>query len=368
MFFFYVFLYQASCSDVILEYDLDSHTIKKLDPNATEITLDEKYDNDTIIAIGANSCSNATEPMIFAKCQILNLSRTQITRIGRNAFYHAPIHSLILPDTLQEIGLDAFRNIKITELHIPRDIISIDGAFNACESLVNFTIDESNKNFSIDNNIVYSSDYSRIIRASSLTQYEDITHLDCVSSLGMYSFSYGKIVRFEGSPKLKSIEEGTFEQCTCLTDLNLVQTSITTIPLYCFKNSIISFLVLPPKIQKIRFAAFESCNLTSLFLPSSITDIEAGAFRFQLGSLRVFYFGKKPFNDRVIFSIKKNYTGVITIFVPTTYQYSTMSRINVTICSIDEMFIPPDVVRCTIQQCRCNALRLVGISIVAIHH
>ena len=368
MFIFCFFIFTQEDNDFIQEYNENSHTITKLDLNTQTMNFEEKYQNDTILYIGNGACYeyNSQTDIKYSQCEYLDLSKTKIIGIETNAFIHAPIQTLILPDSLQHIGYDAFRKILITELKIPKSLQTFDGAFNYCGSLVKFTKDESNNNFVIHNNIVYSANYSKIIRASVLVQYEDITYLDRVTSLACYSFSKGTLIRFEGYPQLSSIGDGSFESCIYLTDLNLVQTSITIIPQFCFKNSIINFLILPPKIQIIESHAFQTCNVTSLFLPSSITDIQENAFQDQAGNLRVFYFGKKSFQGRKIFSVKEGSNGVIKIFVPTSYEYSTLADINVTICSIDEMFVPPSITRCTTQQCHCNSIHLVAISLVLV--
>ena len=364
MFFFSFFVFTKGSNEFIKGYNISSHKITKLDINEVEMIFEPYFENDTILFIGSWACyeqSSGTN----SKCTTLNLSNTSIIGIESSAFYHSAIRTLILPDSLKQIGVDAFRGINITEIKIPKSLQTFDGAFNFCASLVTFTKDEENPYFKIDNNIVYSSDYTKIIRASASTQYENITHLNLVTSLASYSFSKGKIVRFEGYPQLSSIGDGSFESCEFLTDLNLVQTSITIIPQFCFKNSIINFLVLPPYIQVIQSYAFHFCNVTSIFLPSSITDIKKGAFLNQTGNLRVFYFGKDSFEDREIFSVKQGNSGIIKIFVPTSYKHSTLAGINVTICSIDEMFVPPSITHCTIQQCRCNSILLTGIFFVS---
>ena len=188
-----------------------------------------------------------------------------------------------------------------------------------------------------------------------------------VTSLASYSFSRGTIKRFEGYPQLEYIGYGSFEKCVYLADLNLAQTTITTIPKYCFKNSIINFLMLPSNIQIIESYAFHLCNVTSLFLPTSITDIQEGAFLEQAGNLRVFYFGMNQFAGRNIFSVKKGNDGVIKIFVSTAYPYKTLAGINVTI-SIDDMFVQTGTIRCSIPLCRCNSIHFVGIFLFFISH
>ena len=356
LFFNFIVFSIQSNDDLIEEYDLDSNTIIKLDPSVTEIILGPLFENSEIKIIGSRACNHSN-------CTLLNLSNTRITFIKKEAFYHAPIKTLILPDSLQVIEYDAFRGIQINSLTIPLSLQNFDGAFNYCGSLVSFIKDPDNQNFFIHKNIVYSDNRTKIVRASVKAQFEDIEFINETVTLAQYSFSRGEITRFEGHSKLASIGYGAFESCLYLKDVNLVQTSITKIMMYCFKGSVINFLVLPPNIQEIQQYAFDQCNIVSLFLPSSITNIKWGAFFNQKGDLRVFYFGKKSFDGRQIFSVKDN--GSIKIFVPTSYEYNTLAGIPVTICSIDEMFVPPNIIRCTIEPCRCFPAKIIGISLMS---
>ena len=362
MIFFFFILLTKQENDFIMEYDKETHTVISLNLDATEMFFEANYQGDEIQIIGENAAYNSTnKPVLHSKCKTLDLSKTKIITIKTNAFYHAQIQTLLLPDSLKTIEYDAFRDINITELKIPSSLESFIGAFNSCSSLVEFTKNESNMNFVIQNNIIYSSDRSSIIRASARTQYEDIKYINDVVRIESYSFSATNITQFEGSSKISYIGFGAFESCFYLKDLNLVQTSITEINPFCFKNSIITFLILPPNIQIIKYNAFEHCRIVSLFLPSSITDIEEKAFSKQEGDLRVFYFGKYSFENRSIFSVQGN--GSIQIFVPTSYKYTTLAGINVTFCSMDEMFVPPTILRCTIQPCKCHSLGVFVISL-----
>ena len=345
-------------SEYITSFDRSSRTITGFSKTFSgALVLERTYENVDIKVIGSNAARSA-------EFTTVDLRNTVITTIQLNGFYHClSLTTLILPDTIETLALDSFRMANITSLHIPPKLKNFDGAFNMCHELDSFTIDPNNPYLKVENNIVYSYDYSRLIRAAVSTQFEDITKLDSVTELVSYCFSYTKIKKFKGSNKITLIGDGTFEQCYGLADVNLVQTSITTICSYSFKNSIINFLILPPKIKVIEEAAFDGCNVTSLFLPSSITDIGTNAFQNQKGDLKVFYFAANSFNDRVIFSSK---TNTIEIFVPLSYKYTTLAGLPVTVCSIDEMFVPEKCI-CTKAPCLRIRGRLTLLSYIFLY-
>ena len=50
-----------------------------------------------------------------------------IKRIGDNAFYRRGLTSVIIPDTVESIGYDAFGVCKLIEVKLPSSLVTIEG-------------------------------------------------------------------------------------------------------------------------------------------------------------------------------------------------------------------------------------------------
>lgn len=50
-----------------------------------------------------------------------------ITRIGDNAFYRRKLTSVVIPDTVESIGYDAFGVCDLTEVKLPSALVDIEG-------------------------------------------------------------------------------------------------------------------------------------------------------------------------------------------------------------------------------------------------
>ena len=327
--------------------------------NDLSFVPNEKCYEIIILSIGENAGHSCN----FKK---IDLSKTKITFIAASAFYNTEnLTELILPNTIETIGLDAFKYSKITTVKLPQSLQSFDGAFNACGSLETITIENNQSQyFVVDNNIVFSIDYKRVIRAGNeIKTYNDIPHHDKVTELVSYAFSTTNIQKYRGTKNLQIIGNGVFESCEDLFEVNLIETQVKTIKSYCFKSSKIEFLVLPPVIEEIEKSAFQYCSLVSLFIPSSIKNIQEDAFASQKKDLRVFYFGDYSFDDRTIFSTSEG--GSVEIFVPYSYKYDKLAKLPVTICNIDEMFIPQQIkLRLSTIQCQERPTNFVPFLIV----
>lgn len=75
-------------------------------------------------------------------CIILDLSSaTELTEIPDKAFFQSYLSGLILPDSLEAIGISAFQNNDFEEIVIPDNVKSIEkGSFWGCSSLKTITL------------------------------------------------------------------------------------------------------------------------------------------------------------------------------------------------------------------------------------
>lgn len=71
-------------------------------------------------------------------------SATELTEIPEKTFYGCELRGLILPDSLEIIGIDAFYGTRVKEIVIPDNVKTIkDGGFMDCSSLKTITLPAS---------------------------------------------------------------------------------------------------------------------------------------------------------------------------------------------------------------------------------
>lgn len=176
-----------------------------------------------------------------------------VVAIGTASFAHNNITSLVLPNTITEIGAGAFAN---------------------CENLSDITFSENLK--SINNGAFqYCTNLQKIIVPNS------------VKELGRFVFegcSGLKSVKLSNS--LTFLNHAVFRDCISLNDVDLPE-SITKLGDgeggigSCFENcESLKFIKLPTALTYIGWSVFEGCkSLESIYLPDSVTDMVYSVFQ-----------------------------------------------------------------------------------------
>ncbi len=198
-------------------------------------------------------CSGLSGPLIFAE-------GSKLKTIGNQAFYsnngNKLSGNLILPDSLETIGNEAFRRCyDLTgDLNIPKNVKTIgNGAFRECTGMTG----------------------SLTIPAS-------------VESIGSEAFRECKFkgtLTFENGSKLTEIKDNVFWKVPFSGDLTIPE-GVTSIGKEAFRShdSVISFsggkLTLPSTLQSIGDYAFYQSELTGdLVIPAGVRSIGVEAFR-----------------------------------------------------------------------------------------
>lgn len=140
-----------------------------------KVTITKYLGSDTVVEIPA----------------YLSLNKYPVTAINDNAFANCSATSIIIPDSVTEIGTKAFYGCSaLTNVSIPDGITSISRyMFEGCTSLTSITI---------PNSVTSIGD----VAFSSCTSLSSITIPDSVTSIGNYAFTYCsslKTVYYSGS-------------------------------------------------------------------------------------------------------------------------------------------------------------------------
>lgn len=169
------------------------------------------------------------------------------------------LESISLPVGVRVIEDEAFQNCKnlqkLTETSNHLQVIA-GSAFNGCTSLKEFNL-RYNPNLILDDGVVYDNNMTKVHAA-----------LPAMVS-GAYSFP----------SSIKEINAKSFKGCTGLTNINMEESTITTIQNNTFSGcSALSDVELPQCVAEIESNAFWGCNISNITLPMSLTEIATGAF------------------------------------------------------------------------------------------
>ncbi len=188
---------------------------------------------------------------------------------------------------------------------IPNGVTSIDeSAFKLCESFENIKVDESNSNYSVENNLIIDKTTNTLVIAcksitsieipSSVTSIGIWAFADCssltsieipssVTSIGIWAFAHcSSLTSIEIPSSVKSIGDFAFIFCDGLTSIE-IPSSVTSIGKEAFYDNTGLTSVMfgeNSQLESIGNSAFEGCSsLTNIVIPNSVTNIGASAFR-----------------------------------------------------------------------------------------
>ena len=100
-----------------------------------------------------------------------------------------------------------------------------------------------------------------------------------VNEVGQYAFSYCGITAFTIPSALKKLPEGMFYNCGSLAKVTF-HSKVTEIGYWAFFGcSSLEEVELPNKLETIGYNAFYESGLTSITIPNSVTNLDAGSLR-----------------------------------------------------------------------------------------
>jgi len=204
-------------------------------------TIDTLILPDTITKIGVDAFKASSLKSIFIP--------ESVSEIGDSAFMDCKnLESVILPNSVTSIGTDAFARCEsLSEVYIPEGVVSIgNGAFGKCSSLREVRLPES------------------------ATEIEGYTFSSCTS-----------LERITLPKSLTRIPESIFNNCKSLKNID-IPSGVTLLESGCFAGCVsLLEVVIPDNVQKIERSVFTNCqSLRSVVIPEGIITIEYSTFAY----------------------------------------------------------------------------------------
>lgn len=227
---------------------------------------------------------------------------------------YTPLHRIILPDNIEAIGRYAFARMELIDINLPQSLKSLDyGSFMSCHWLTKdkFIIPEGitivpylcfQHCQSIKEFVLPSTLKTIFNGAFENTRMERINFPDGLERICQAAFQgSGELHEAILPNSCQEIELGAFSMCDSLKNLRLPE-GLKVIPhlLVSYSNALDSIHIpssvkeigacafsmctklrkvnFPEGLERIESEAFDYCNLDSVILPSTITEIGSGCF------------------------------------------------------------------------------------------
>ena len=260
--------------------------------NLSEVTLPaalEKIDDYAFFQCNELTLSNIPETVevigksAFKGTQVSNL-RLNCSQIGENAFMGCfNLQSITFSDNLQKISAGAFIDSMVDEFVLPENAELEDGALRRIHTN-GFSVSEDDAHYAVKDGVLFSKDMKKLIaypsRDDSETSVYTVPHgveviapyafdtayslteiilPDTVREIGSYAFFQSGIEKIKLPDSVKSINEGVFQNCQSLQDVDLGKAE--TIDKYAFRSCSEISLSIPETVKDIHPLAFASSNV-----------------------------------------------------------------------------------------------------------
>ena len=206
----------------------------------------------------------------FTNCKSLKkVDYSNVQTLGLYSFMNCTsLKEVKLPDSLSSIGASSFRNCESLEnLYIPQNINTIyeddydNYIFANCDNLNKVTVNESNKNYIVDNNTLYTKDFKTLIKQLD-KNVETFTTRDETDLISTTAFNDCKKLKNINTNNVTEIMYGGFANCDNLKD------------------------VLLPKVTELKGCVFAGCNSLKTFkMPNSLKRLSSKALFANCNSL-----------------------------------------------------------------------------------
>lgn len=251
--------------------------------------------------------------------------------IGMGAFGGCmKLKSVTIPNSVSYIGAQAFVGCyELTSVTIPASVIQIESlAFMDCRSLTEINVDPDNLHYASFEGSLYNKEKTVLLEVGGGKKGEFAVP-DFVKAIRYYAFAFCNYVTSVTVPgSVVDVGLPNFFGCKSLTDIYVAPDNPNYASfegvLYNKDKSILvrvcegrkGQFVIPSSVEKIGYCAVYSCdNLTSVFIPGSITEIDRHAFAGSDNLKKIYCDAENPPSCAEDAFIEYNYEEC-TLYVP----------------------------------------------------
>ena len=308
------------------------------DPSKKECWLIKDTENNGVVI-----SSNYTGMIVIPSQVEYEGEKYDVTKIDRYAFYGSKVSFISLPNSIQEIDINAFSNsANLEKVVLPNELEVIPKyCFSGCDNLKSIEIpdhvlkiDEGAFQYSglesvqLPSSILFVGDYAfadskglKTIRISDSQVYwgkavlrdcpklESIEMQDTHPTLAIYNemliskdyttiFFCPQLVKGEIQlhEKVKVIENSAFYGCSQISSIKFNENIDSIEPLSFYGCSQLTELQFPKGLKYIGDCAFERCSsVTKIDIPNSVKELGFGCFYYTAIPASVEVLGSKVF-------------------------------------------------------------------------
>ena len=307
--------------DFILE--INGNIVTKLDRNVKEMNFLSTQD---ITKIGENAC---TEGLV----EYINMSLTNIIIIGHTSFARCSnLKEVIFPESLREIGANAFLYTKLVNIKIPKNVELMSGyAWNQIKTLESFYVDPENENFTSINGCLFDKSKTKLLRATNnITKCSDIPNFKQITTIGEFSFTEVPLTSFIAEKELISVESYGFHAMGQITFIDLTLSQIKCLPAQLVWSAFkLKVFICPFLLEEISTNAFYILNqLEEIVIFSHLITLQEDCLYNCTNLERIIYYGINNFSNIDIVSGSTNKEN-IHVYTLSYYIYQYFGQIEV---------------------------------------
>ena len=187
-----------------------------------------------------------------------------LRKICDGAFYQCDMASFQIPETVTEIGDNAFGSTKLRSIYIPAGVLMLDGAFKSASSVDRFEVSADNPNYCSDvSGVLFNKNKTILHFYPGGNRRENYTVPEGVLYMADCAFAGSKLRSLTLNDELKATGIALFSN-SYITKLDFGG-GLETIRYRLFNNTNLKSLVIPPYIKTIEFRAFDIGTFTDIY-------------------------------------------------------------------------------------------------------